>query len=47
MRALSLAMESWNECNDFRAHFNASHIAIATRPARESDIRVAVMLASL
>jgi hypothetical protein len=39
MHGLSFAMEPWNEWNDFRAHDNASHIAIATRPVRESDIR--------
>jgi hypothetical protein len=43
---LPFAVEPWNEWNDFRAHANASHTAIAIRPARESDIRVAVMLAS-
>jgi hypothetical protein len=39
MRAFSLAMEPWNEWNDFHAHDNASHTAIATRPVSESDIR--------
>jgi hypothetical protein len=39
MRGLSLAIEPWNEGNDFRAHDNASHIAIAIRPVRESDVR--------
>jgi hypothetical protein len=39
MHRLSLALEPWNECNDFRAHDNASHTAIATRPARASDIK--------
>jgi hypothetical protein len=43
---LSFAIAAWNEWNDFRAHDNASHTAIATRPVRESDIRVAVMRAS-
>jgi hypothetical protein len=39
MHRLSPAIEPWNECNDFRAHDNASHTAIAIRPAKESDIR--------
>ena len=39
MHGLWLALEPWNEWNDFRAHDNASHTAIATRSVRESDIR--------
>jgi hypothetical protein len=39
MHRLSLAIEPRNEWNNFRAHDNASHTAIAIRPAKESDIR--------
>jgi hypothetical protein len=46
MHRLSFAVGPWNEWNNFRAHDNASHTAIATTPVKESDIRVAVMPAS-
>jgi hypothetical protein len=36
-----------DQLNDFRAHENPTHIAIATRPTNASDIRYTVMLAFL
>jgi hypothetical protein len=44
-----LAITVWppNELNDFRAHENPSDIAMATSPTNASDIRYAVMMASL
>jgi len=36
----------WDELNDFGAHENPSHNAIAIRPAKASEIRYAVMPAS-
>jgi hypothetical protein len=36
-----------DESNDLCAHENPSQAAIATTPANESDIKYAVMLASL
>jgi hypothetical protein len=43
------AMMFWaaDELNDFCAHENPSHTAIATRPANASEIKYAVMMASL
>jgi hypothetical protein len=35
-----------NELNDFCAHENPSHTAMATNPTKASEIRYAVMLAS-
>jgi hypothetical protein len=40
---LAIATRRWNEMNDFCAHENPSHTAIATRPAKASDIRYTVM----
>ncbi len=39
MHGLWFAIATSNEWNDFRAHDNASHTAIAIRPAKASDIR--------
>jgi hypothetical protein len=44
---LAIVVRPPDELNDFRAHENPSHIAIATKPTNASDIRYAVMLASL
>jgi hypothetical protein len=43
MHGLSFGLEPWNEWHDFRTHDNDSQTAIATRPAKESDIRAPVM----
>ena len=43
MHGLSLAIEPWNEWNNFRAHDKASDTAIAIRPVKESDIGQANM----
>jgi hypothetical protein len=41
-----LAVRLWarDELDDFCAHENPSHTAMATRPAKESDIKYAVMV---
>jgi hypothetical protein len=44
---LAIAVRPADELNDFRAHKNPSHIAIATRPTNASDIKYAVMPAFL
>jgi hypothetical protein len=44
---LAPAIEPRDEWNDLGAHERPSHTAIAIRPANASDIRYAVMLASL
>jgi hypothetical protein len=47
VRVFARALRAADESNDFCAHDNPSHTAIATRPANASEIRYAVMLASL
>ena len=44
---LAMMLRAADELNDLCAHDNPSHTAIATRPANASDIRYAVMPASL
>jgi hypothetical protein len=39
-------LRTTNELNDFCAHENPSHTAMATSPTNASDIKYAVMLAS-
>ena len=43
----AMALRTADELNDFCAHENPSHTAIATRPASASEIKYAVMMASL
>ena len=44
---LAMALRAADELNDLGTHENPSHTAIATRPASASEIRYAVMPASL
>jgi hypothetical protein len=46
VRVFARALRASDQSNDFCAHDNPSHTAIATRPANASEIRYAVMLAS-
>jgi len=43
----AMVLRATDELNDFCAHENPSHTAIATRPANASEIKYAVMMASL
>jgi peptidoglycan/LPS O-acetylase OafA/YrhL len=47
VRVFAIALRAADESNDLCAHDNPSHTAIATRQAKASEIRCAVMLALL
>ena len=47
IRLLAIVSRARNEADDFGTHANASHNAMAIRPASASDIRYAVMRISL